>query len=83
VRVLSHEIYFIKQKKSQKMKKFIAIAFIAASFAACNNSGKGKDAPADTTKTETPAPTPAPTGGDTTHTGDTMHAGDTTPAPKM
>jgi hypothetical protein len=30
-------------KKSQKMKKVLAIALIAASFAACNNSDKKVD----------------------------------------
>ncbi len=40
------------------MKKFFAIAIIAASFAACNNSGEKKDTP-DTTVT-TPIDTAAP-----------------------
>lgn len=35
------------------MKKFIAIAFIAASFAACNNSGDKKEG-SDTAKTVVP-----------------------------
>lgn len=67
------------------MKKFIAIAFIAASFAACNNSGKSDKPAEDTTKkvdTSAPAPTPAPTGGDSTGTNDSTPKGDSS-APKM
>lgn len=44
------------------MKKFLAIAFIAAAFAACNNSSEKKTDGADTTKPamDTAAPAPAP-----------------------
>ena len=48
------------------MKKFFAIAFIAAAtLVACNNSGEKKEEPKDTTAAPAPAPadttaTPAP-----------------------
>lgn len=51
--------YFIKNKKITTMKKFFAIAIIAASFAACNNSGEKKDTP-DTTKVDTAVTTTPP-----------------------
>jgi predicted small lipoprotein YifL len=42
-------------KKSQQMKKFLAIAVIAASLVACGNKGDKKaDENKDTTKVETP-----------------------------
>jgi hypothetical protein len=44
--------YFIKNQKNRTMKKFFAIAFIAAAMVACNNSGDttATPAPADTNK---------------------------------
>ena len=48
---------FQKSQKDKKMKKFFAIAVIAASFVACNNSGD-KTETTDTTKApvvDTPA----------------------------
>ncbi|HRE37194.1 MAG TPA: hypothetical protein PK977_09610 [Chitinophagaceae bacterium] len=48
------------------MKKFFAIAFIAATMVACNNSGEKKEETKDTTAAPAPAPvqdttvTPAP-----------------------
>lgn len=62
------------------MKKFFAIAIIAVSFVACNNSGKGKEG-GDTTKPADTVVTPPV--GDTTQPGtDTTAKADTT-APKM
>ena len=63
--------YFKKSQKDKKMKKFFAIAVIAASFVACNNSGD-KNETKDTTavKVDTPAvvtpDTTAPVAPDTT-----------------
>jgi hypothetical protein len=53
--------YFKNNPKiSKQMKKFFAIALIAVSVVACNNSGDKKEGEnKDTTKTETPTP-PAP-----------------------
>lgn len=64
------------------MKKFFAIAIIAVSVVACNNSGKGKDGDKDTTKPADTTQNMQPT--DTTnHAADTTtHAADST-APKM
>lgn len=39
----------VNNTKNSKMKKFFAIAIIAASFAACNNSGEGSGAKDTTT----------------------------------
>jgi len=50
--------YFNKPKKNHnKMKKFFAIALIAATMVACNNSGDKKEGE---TKDTTAAPAPAP-----------------------
>lgn len=57
------------------MKKFLAIAIIAATFVACNNSGKGKN-DKDTTAKDTTVTTP-PVNPDTTATPDTMPKTDT------
>lgn len=58
------------------MKKFLAIAFIAAAFAACNNSSEKKTDGADTTKPamDTAAPAPAPAPADTAAKMDTAAA---------
>jgi hypothetical protein len=69
---------FQKIQKLEQMKKFLAIAIIAATFVACNNSGKGKG-DKDTTVTDTTVVTPPV---DTTGTPDTTANADTT-APKM
>lgn len=47
------------------MKKFFAIAFIAATMVACNNSGEKKEGETKDT-TVAPAPAPAPAPADTT-----------------
>jgi hypothetical protein len=66
------------------MKKFFAIAFIAASLAACNNSGKSDKPAEDTTqKTDTGTVVTPPPTNDTTNTGgDTTMTKDTS-VPKM
>jgi len=80
-RVLTAKYFNKPQKNHNKMKKFFAIAFIAATMVACNNSGDKKEgettdttaapapAPADTTATPAPADTtaaPAPAPADST-----------------
>lgn len=64
------------------MKKFFAIAVIAVSVVACNNSGKKTESTDTTTqKTDTTTNT-TPTTDTTQHNMDTTHAADST-APKM
>ena len=62
------------------MKKFFAIAFIAASLVACNNSGEKKPAEDTTVKADTAVVAPADTA--TVPAADTTHASDTA-KPKM
>jgi predicted small lipoprotein YifL len=66
------------------MKKFFAIAIIAASFAACNNSGEKKDTP-DTAAVKAPdttATVPVPDTNSKMAPDTTKMGGDTT-KPKM
>lgn len=70
---INNEIFQQTPKKHKKMKKFFAIALIAATMVACNNSGDKKEGETKDT-TAAPAPAPAP---DTTAT----PAPDTTAAP--
>jgi hypothetical protein len=74
---INAEIFHI-QPKNRKMKKVLAIAFIAATLVACNNSSEKKEGTTDTTvKSDTMTPAPAMT--DTTVHSDTgMNKMDTT-----
>lgn len=50
--------YISKQKKTQQMKKFFAIAFIAAALVSCGEAAKSDKPATDTTKVVAPvAPT--------------------------
>jgi hypothetical protein len=75
--------YFKNNPKiSKQMKKFFAIALIAVSVAACNNSGDKKEGDKDSTKPDPTVVTPAPSDSTTAPTDSTAKPGDST-ATKM
>jgi hypothetical protein len=71
---INFQIIILKLNNNIKMKKFLAIALIAASFVACNDAKKEETTTttSDTTTTTTVTPAPADTTVKTTVTDTTV-----------
>ena len=63
---INFQIIILKLNNNIKMKKFLAIALIAASFVACNDAKKEETTETKTDSVTTVTPAPAPM--DTAHT---------------